>query len=96
MVIMQERPQEKKETDVQKNRGKTPDQFPSHFLSSGLQIPLLWTLWRSALYEFVPASRANEHSPGDGDPHWDQWPFVGVQGGIKHLKAGNGCSDSKN
>ena len=70
MVIMQERPQEKKETDVQKNRGKTPDQFPSHFLSSGLQIPLLWTLWGSILYEFVPASRANEHSPGDGDPHW--------------------------
>ena len=41
MVIMQERPQEKTETDVQKNRGKTPDQFPSHVRSSGPQTTLL-------------------------------------------------------
>ena len=96
MVIMQERPQEKTETDVQKNRGKTPDQFPSHVRSSGLQTTLLWPC--GVLYfmnSFQPLGQMNRVQ-GVGTPTGDQQPFVGVQGRIKDLKAGNGCSDSKN
>ena len=96
MVIMQERPQEKKETDVQKNRGKTPDQFPSHVLSSGPQTTLLWPC--GVLYFlnlFQPLGQMNRVQ-GVGTPTGDQQPFVGVQGRIKDLKSGNGCSDSKN